>query len=331
MRARRETPSRFAVHSTGTYLGKPSVGARNSINGEGAMILVAGGTGMLGTQVVRLLRTRGLPVRILSRDAARARDLVGDAVEVVVGDVRDPSAVARAVAGAQTVVSAVHGFAGPGATSPDAVDHRGNINLIDAARAAATQHFILTSIHGAAPDHPMELFRMKHRAEEALRASGLSWTILRPSAFMELWARMLAAPLLSTGKTVIFGRGQNPINFVSVHDVARFVELAVVDPGMRGMAVDIGGPDNLTFEQIADVVQRETGRRGTIRHIPLPMMRLASVMMRPFNPVLARQIRAGVVMDTADMTFDATALARAYPSIPLTGFDQVVRRDFAAR
>jgi uncharacterized protein YbjT (DUF2867 family) len=224
----------------------------------------------------------------------------------------------------------VHGFAGPGATSPEAVDYRGNINLIGAARATATQHFILMSIQGAGPDHPMELFRMKHRAEEALRASGLSSTILRPSAFMELWARMLAAPLLSSGKTVIFGRGQNPINFVSVHDVARFVELAVVDPGMRGATVDIGGPGNLTFEQLVDVIQRETGKRGTIRHIPRTVMRIASVMMRPFNPVLARQIHAGVVMDTADMRFDAAPLARAYPSISLASFDEVVRRDFAA-
>lgn len=294
------------------------------------MILVAGGTGMLGTQIVRLLRTRGLPVRVLSRNESRARDLLGDSVDVVVGDVRDASAVERAVDGAQTVVSAVHGFAGPGATSPDAVDHRGNLNLVGAARAASVDHFVLVSIQGAAPDHPMELFRMKYRAEEALRASGLSWTILRPSAFMELWAKMLAAPLLSTGKTVIFGRGQNPINFVSVHDVARFVELAVVDPGMRGVSMDIGGPGNLTFEQLVDVIQRETGKTGTIRHVPRTFMRIASVMMRPFNPVLARQIHAGVVMDTADMRFDATPLAHAYPSISLASFDEVVRRDFAA-
>lgn len=294
------------------------------------MILVAGGTGMLGTQIVRLLRTRGLPVRVLSRNESRARDLLGDSVEVVGGDVRDPSAAQRAVDGVQTIVSAVHGFAGPGATSPDAVDHLGNLNLINAARAAGTAHFILMSIQGAASNHPMELFRMKHRAEEALRASGLSWTILRPAAFMELWAKMLAAPLLLSGKTMIFGRGRNPINFVSVHDVARFVEIAVTEPSMHGMALDIGGPDNLTFEQLVEVIQRETGKRGSVRHVPLPMMRLASLMMRPFNPVLARQIHAGVVMDTADMTFDATALAQTYPSIPLTRFDEVVRRDFGA-
>jgi uncharacterized protein YbjT (DUF2867 family) len=228
------------------------------------------------------------------------------------------------------VVSAVHGFAGRGATSPEAVDHRGNINLIGAAQAAGVEHFILLSIQGAAANHPMELFRMKHRAEEVLRSSGLTWTILRPCAFMELWAKIVAAPLLASGKTVIFGRGQNPINFVSVHDVARFVELAVLDPGMRGMTLDIGGPDNLTFEQIAEVVQRETGKRGTIRRVPVPVMRIASALMRPINPVLARQIAAGVVMDTVNMTFDASALAHAYPSIPLTSFEEVVRRDFAA-
>ncbi len=294
------------------------------------MILVAGGTGMLGTQVVRLLTTRGLRVRILSRDPARARDMAGDAVEITAGDVRDPNAVQRAVTGAQTVVSAVHGFAGPGATSPAEVDYRGNINLIEAARAAGTEHFVLVSIQRASADHPIELFRMKYGAEQVLRASGLSWTILRPSAFMELWAKLVAAPLLSTGKTVIFGRGRNPNNFVSVYDVARFVELAVIDPAMRGMSLDIGGPENLSFEDIVDVVERETGKHGAVRHIPLPMMRLASLAMKPFNRTLARQIAAGVVMDTADMTFDSSPLTRSYPSIPLTTFAEVVRRDFAA-
>jgi NADH dehydrogenase len=285
---------------------------------------------MLGTQVVRLLTTRGLTVRILSRNRARARDLAGDAVEVVVGDVRDPTAVRRAAAGAQTIVSAVHGFAGAGATSPDEVDHRGNINLIDAARAAGTDHFVLVSIQGASADHPLELFRMKYRAEQALRASGLSWTILRPTAFMELWAKLVAAPLVKTGKTVIFGRGRNPNNFVSVYDVARFVELAVVDPAMRGVSLEVGGPQNLSFEDVVEIVQRETGRRGSVRHVPLPMMRVASLVVRAFNRTLARQIAAGVVMDTADMTFDASPLSRSYPLIPLTSFAEVVRRDFAA-
>jgi NADH dehydrogenase len=290
------------------------------------VILIAGGTGMLGTQVVRLLDARRLPVRVFTRELKRAARLTGDRISIAEGDAGDLEAVASAVAGVRTVISAMHGFAGPGATSPEAVDWHGNLNLIRAAAAAGVEHFILVSIQGARADHPIGLFQMKSRAEEALRSSGLAWTILRPTAFMELWARMIGQPLVTTGKTTIFGRGRNPINFVSVRDVARFVELAVVDPAMRGVSLDIGGPENLTFNQVAEIFQRETGRTGAIKHVPRPMMRVASGVMRAFNPILARLIQAGVVMDTEDLTFDAKDLARRYPSIPLTPLAEVVRR-----
>jgi NADH dehydrogenase len=290
-------------------------------------ILVAGGTGRLGTEIVRLLTRHGLALRVLTRDRVRARSLEAPHVEIVVGDVRDSRAVERAAAGVRTVVSAVHGFAGVGATSPEAVDWRGNLNLIRAATAGGAEHMVLVSVQGAAADHPMELFRMKYRAEAALRESALAWTILRPTAFMETWATLIGEPLLRTGKTVIFGRGHNPINFVSVSDVARFAELAVVDPALRGAVVEIGGPENLSLRQVVDVFAREGGRRGTARHVPLPVMRLASVLMRPINPVIARQIRAGIVMDTVDMSFDARDRSQRYPAIPITTLAEVVRRD----
>ena len=118
------------------------------------MILIAGGTGTLGTQVVRLLTARGLEVRILTRDPARAQHLRGGLVEVVPGDVRDARAVQRAAAGAQTVVSAIQGFAGAAPAGPQAVDRTGNSNLIEAAKAGAAEHFILVSIQGVAPAIP---------------------------------------------------------------------------------------------------------------------------------------------------------------------------------
>lgn len=294
------------------------------------MILVAGGTGTLGTRIVRLLTARSLPVRVLTRDAERARPLAGPGVEIVVGDVRDTAAAARATAGARTVVSAIHGFAGVGATSPQAVDWQGNLNLIRGATAAGAEHMVMLSAVGVVPDHPMDLYQMKLRAEEALRGSGLAWTILRASAFMETWAKLVGEPLIRTGKTVIFGRGNNPINFVSAADVARFVELAVVDPSMRGAIVEIGGPENLTFRQVVDVFTKETGRGGTTRHVPLPVMRVASLLLRPINPVLARQIAAGVTMDTWTMSFDGTQRLRSHPTVPLTTLADVVRRDYAS-
>ncbi len=294
------------------------------------MITIAGGTGRLGTQLVQLLTARGFKVRILTREPERAKHLQNDLVEVITGDVRDPDAVQRAVAGAQTVISAIHGLVGTGADNPRSVDRQGNSNLIKAAQAAGTEHFILMSIQGTAPDHPMELFRMKYLAEQELRASKLAWTIIRPTAYMELWAQMIGAPLLKSGKTTVFGRGDNPINFVSASDVARFVELAVIDPGLRDKVVEVGGPQNLSMNQFERVFQDVAGKTGKVSHVPLPMMRIMSVLMRPMSPTMARQIASGVVMDTRKMSFDATESRCLYPSIPVTSLTDVIRRDYVA-
>src|SRR6266700_2726090 len=113
-----------------------------------AMILVAGGTGNLGRCLVQLLLADGLRVRVLSRDPARAARL-GDGVDVVAGDVRDPGSLLAAMDGVTTVLSAVHGFAGPGGVTPESVDRLGNFNLIAAATAAGVRRFVLVSITGA--------------------------------------------------------------------------------------------------------------------------------------------------------------------------------------
>jgi uncharacterized protein YbjT (DUF2867 family) len=295
------------------------------------MILIAGGTGTLGTQVTRLLTERGLEVRVLTRNPDRAEHLRGDLVEIVSGDVRDARAVERAVAGARTVVSAIHGFAGTDPAGPEAVDRQGNSSLIKAAKEeGATEHFVLVSIQAAAPDHPMELFRMKYLAEQELKASGLAWTIIRPTAYMETWAALIGEPLLKSGRTRIFGRGENPTNFVSAYDVARFVELAVVDPAIRGEVVEVGGPENLSMKQVAHIFETVCGKAGKVSHVPLPVMRLMSVLMRPINPTLAGQIHAGIVMDTHDFSFDPSETIRRYPSTPLTSLAEVVRRDYVA-
>ena len=97
------------------------------------MILIAGGTGTLGTKLLDRLLTRGLPVRILARNPARSSYPVSPPVEMVQGDVRDPASLLRAMTGVDTVVSAVHGFTGSSGNSPRSVDFRGNANLIDAA------------------------------------------------------------------------------------------------------------------------------------------------------------------------------------------------------
>jgi uncharacterized protein YbjT (DUF2867 family) len=129
----------------------------------------------------------------------------------------------------------------------------------------------------------------------------------------------------------MFGRGENPINFVSAHDVAGFVDLAVMDQAMRGATVDAGGPENLTMSQVVETFQAVTGARGKVSHVPLPMLRVMSSLMKPLNPTMAGLARASVVMDTRDMTLDASETRARYPSVALTYLADVVRKDYADR
>jgi NADH dehydrogenase len=294
------------------------------------MILLAGGTGRLGALLVDLLLARYLPVRVLTREPARARHLPREHVEIFRADLRDRDAVDRAVSGARTVISAVQGgFGATGGSTPTTVDLRGNGNLIDAARAHGVEHFVLVSIIDAAADHPLELWRMKYLAEQKLKASGLAWTIIRATAFMEWCVGLIGDPLWKTGRTRIFGAGNNPINFVSAHDVARFVERAVVDPTLRGQAVEVVGPEDLTFNEVLERIRTVTETSGTASHVPLLLMRIMSRVLTPINPALAREIRAGVFLDTADRTAAASASRAAYPSIPMTNITEVIRRQYA--
>lgn len=291
------------------------------------MILMAGGSGTLGTRLIPLLAERGLALRILSRDPGKMPSSAADRVQVVRGDVRDVSTIVPAMAGVGTVISAITGFGMARDVSPRTVDWEGNRNLIRAAEAAGVEHFILLSVCQAAADHPIELFRMKHRAEEELRASGLSWTIIRPTAYMETWLGVLGAPLLRTGTTRVFGRGANPINFVSADDVARLVDLAVVDPTMRGVTVEAAGPENLTMVGVVETFETVTGAHGKVSHVPLPMMRVMSALMTPFNPSMAGIMKAAVVMDTRDMTFDRSP-AQSGNRLPVTSLADVVAREY---
>ena len=292
------------------------------------MILVAGGTGCLGTRLVARLVGRGDPVRVLTRDpCGPAHLLASPGVELIQGDVRDPTSLTAAVRGVDTIVSAVHGFVGPGGVSPESVDNRGNANLIRVA-AAGGARVILVSVVGAAEDHPMELFRAKFAAERALSSAGIPWTIVRATAFIETWATILGEPLRTSGRMLVFGRGDNPINFVSASDVAGAVEQAVVDPTLHDRAVEVGGPDNYTFNELAVLVQEAVGRDAAVIHVPRVALRVMARLTALPRPALARQARAALAMDTLDMTFDRTRARDAFAYLPTTDVPTALKEIF---
>jgi uncharacterized protein YbjT (DUF2867 family) len=266
------------------------------------VILVAGGTGTLGTTLVRTLVDHGDPVRVLTRTEQHADQLRAAGVEVVIGDVRVASTVAVAVRGCSTAISAVHGFVGPRAVNPANVDRDGNRTLIRAALDAGVDHLVLVSVYGAAPTHPMSLHRMKYAAEQSLINSGLNWTIVRPVPFMETWIGVIGAHLADQGKALVPGPGDNPINVVSVRDVATVIDRAVRDDTMRNRNLDVIGPASLTFRQIAEQIIATDATPSRIVHLPLALLRVMSVLAKPVAPAFARQAQAAVIMNTTDMT-----------------------------
>jgi uncharacterized protein YbjT (DUF2867 family) len=285
------------------------------------MILVAGGSGRLGSLVVSQLAARGDAVRVLTREPERASHLAGiPGLSVVTGDVRDSASMRRAADGCSVVVSAVQGFATPGAgVSPATVDRDGNRHLVDAAVAVGAA-FVLMSVVGAAPHSQMELFRMKHAAEEHARRVGLPLTVVRATAFMELWVEILRKTAGRTGRPVVFGHGRNPMNFVSVGDVAALTTRAVTDEHLAGGTYEIGGPETLTMTELA---RRVSGGREP-KHVPPAVLSLAAATIGRLRPPLGRQMHAALVMDRVDLTFDAAPLRTHIPDLPCTTIDDAL-------
>lgn len=293
------------------------------------MILVVGATGRLGGAVARMLLERGGAVRALARDPARAEDLRRRGAEVVRGDLCDPGSLPRALDGVEGVVAAAHSLLGRGRNTMERVDDAGHRALVDAAREAGVRHFVYTSVLGAAPDHPLDFARAKWRVERHLEASGLGYTILRPSAFMDTHAhQLIGQPFLETGRATLFGRGENPRNFVAVDDVARFAVRALEDPALAGRTVEVGGHDNLTDREVLALYARLAGREPRARHVPAGALRLLSALLRPVHPGLSRVMGWSALNDTrpVDGRFDPSAMVAEFGIEPVRLEDWVRAR-----
>ena len=285
---------------------------------------------MLGGRVTRQLLADGHRVAAITRDRDRAAEVAALGAEVRVADLTEPASLAPACRGAGVVVSATHAMLGRGRYRSELVDDAGQRALIDAAKAAGVRHFVYISVLGASPDHPVDFWRTKFRIEQYLKASGLSWTILRPAAFMELHAHeLIGKSIIAGGTATILGRGDRPMNFVAVGDVAWLAARAVTDPALGGRSLEIGGPENLTKNQVAALYGRLCGCRPKVRHVPLGLVRVLAALVGPLHPGIARILRANVAADEVDECWDPSRLSSAYP-MPLARLEDVARACLSA-
>ena len=293
------------------------------------MVVLVGGTGRLGSRVGRRLLAEDRRVRVLTRSPAKAAHLERLGAEVVAGDLRDRASLERAVHGVARVVVTAHdertlGHAG---WARQAAGHH---HLIEAACAERVEHLVFVSCRGVGPAHPLPAFRLKHAVELRLLGSGLSHAIVRPAAFMEPWAAWIGRPVRAGRTVTIPGLGDHPINLVALDDVAHYVLLALDHPEVRNRTLEVGGPENLTLNQVADAFEDAAQRSVRRRYLPLRLLRAAGACALPIAPGLGRALATAAYRCSSDQTFDAAPLLVAFPR-RLTCLADLARQGVAAR
>ena len=278
------------------------------------MILVVGATSALGRKVVRTLLASGEEVRAMTRALAKVDELKALGARPIRGNLADPESLEFAVRGARVVVASAHSILGRGHESSEAVDDAGHRSLIDAAKAAGVEHFIYMSVFQASPDHPIDFWRTKARVERYLQDSGMTYTIVRPTAFMDTHAYMLIGKAVIEGKRVMLtGKGRNPRNMVASQDVAKVVVGALRIPSLRGEIIDVGGPQNVSGHDVVEIFERVSGRKAKVGHIPIPVAKAMSRAIRPIHPGVSTILHSAVISETTDQTFDPAVLRTKIP------------------
>lgn len=294
-------------------------------------ILVVGATGALGRPAVRRLLERGVAVRALSRHPAQAADLAALGAEVVAGDLTDAASLQRACRGATRVLACAHGLLGRGRWRSDAVDDAGHRALLAAAREAGVERFVYTSALGARKDHPIDFFRTKAAIEGAVRASGLPFAILRPSAFMEHHVHNFNGKgLLEKGKAQLIGPGTKKRNFVAASDVAALALRALLDEPLPFTTLDIGGHGHFSGLDVVHLYAQAAGVEARVSHLPVAVARALAVLAQPVHPGMARVMRLLSLPDeTFDESFHGAAALEARFGLRLKRVPEFVREQVA--
>ncbi len=277
------------------------------------MIVIFGASSTIGMITIPLLLEAGHSLRLVSRIPEKLADFEGKNVEIVQADLIDRDSVRRACENAEMVFASVASLFGYGKNASKHVDYEGQCNLIDVAGECGVQHFVYMSTQEANHDNPASFFRYKAMTEDYLRASGLSYTILRASAFFVPHVELIGKPVLEGGKALIMGEGNNPRNFIANCDVAKFAVIALTNPKARNKTIDIGGPENLSSKEVAKIYARVAGVELKSMSIPRFILNIMSKMLQPFHNGLSDVMKAVIDSDTNPKTFDMSATLNEYP------------------
>jgi uncharacterized protein YbjT (DUF2867 family) len=296
------------------------------------MILVTGASGFVGGHVVRALAAAGESVRALVRDARGAATLDGVDCELVQGDVTDVESMQSAVAGCTTVVHLVAILVGKPADF-ERVMTQGTASLLEVAGGAGVTRFVHMSALGTNEEtkESVPYYRAKWAMEEAVRSSGISHAILRPSfvfagdgGALSQFARIARlAPI-----TPVVGDGKQRLQPIWADDLAQAVRLAV--GGGSDILVELGGPDVVDWNEFWSRLKAALGTRRPTLHLPFWFMRPQAALLErlPSPPVTRDQLRMLQLGD--NVVSDGGASMKALGLHDLLPLDEQLRRALEA-
>ena len=260
------------------------------------MLLVTGGTGFVGGHLIRRLQQEGLPARVLTRHPDRAQTLRGIGVEIVPGDILDEPSLEKATEGIERVIHLVGIIQeAPGMTFQD-VHVEGTRNIIAAAKKAGVRHLFYQSALGTRPGAKSDYHRTKWEAEELVRQSGIPHTILRPSLIygagdkftVRLSEILKLAPIMP-----IIGSGKSRVQPIYIDDVLSCIVKVMTGDAFLNEIYEIGGPDQLTYEEVTKTIAEAMGINRPAVHVPFlflkPMARALETLL-PNPPLTTNQL-----------------------------------------
>jgi uncharacterized protein YbjT (DUF2867 family) len=291
-------------------------------------VLVTGGTGFVGPQVVHALRARSVAVRALVRDRRRASRLEAWGVELVEGDVSDPVALRAACAGADVVVHLVAIIKGSRAVF-ERVMQEGTRNLVAAAEQAGVRRFVLMSALGVdeRSKDAVPYFAAKWAMEQTVKGSSLEHVIFRPSfvfgkggGVLPTFVRLARfAPV-----TPIVGDGTRRLQPIWIEDVAEYFARAVALPAAAGRIFELGGPEPLTWNDFWARLKRLLGSRRPSVHVPVGLLRVQAALTErlPGAPVTRDQL---TMLELGDNVVGDPSAVDVF-QLPLVPVDEQLRR-----
>jgi NADH dehydrogenase len=261
------------------------------------VILVTGGTGFVGRRVVHALRAEGRPVRCLVRDRERASYLEAWGCELAHGDVTDAASLRRAVEGCTGVVHLVSIIAGK-AEEFERVMTRPTRELVAAAEDAGARRWLQMSALGTSERSRglVPYYGAKWEMEQAVKGSGLEWTIFRPSFVFGKEGGVLPMFLRQARLLPVMpvaGDGTRRLQPIWVDDVAAFFVRAFPSPAATGQTYDLGGPDTPTWNELYRAIQRALGKSRPLVHLPLGLVKANAAFLErlPKPPVTRDMLR----------------------------------------